>query len=141
MKFFKLSGTALAAALFVIAGSAMPALAITNSGGEVATPYVAAFAPLFGTSGVPRTGTMQLVVHDGTITGTYSGTSVAPDYLDGRIVPVTGSVSSADGYVQLYIGGALSLRGTMAGDGTISGTATYHGRLYQFVAQPGEKGS
>jgi hypothetical protein len=136
MKFFKPT-TLLATALCAVAGSAIPALAVTNAGGETATPYVAAFAPVFGGFAPPHTGNMQLVVHDGTITGTYSGTSIAPDYLDNRIVPVTGSVSFPDGYVRLYIGGALSLRGTMSDDGTISGTATYNGRLYEFVAKPG----
>ena len=79
---------------------------------------------------------MRLVVHDGVISGTYSGTSVSPDYLNNRIVPVTGSVSEENGYVQLFIGGAFSLRGTMADDGTITGTATYNGRLYEFMARP-----
>ena len=80
---------------------------------------------------------MRLVVHDGTIIGTYTGTSVGPDYLDNRIVPVTGSVSDDDGYVALFIGGALSLHGTMTRDGTITGTADYNGRLYEFKAAPG----
>ena len=140
MKLLQSCATVLAAALS-IAGTAMPARAITNTGNSAATPYVAAFAPLFGTSGVPHSGTMRLVVHDGTIIGTYSGTSVGPDYLDNRIVPVTGSVSDADGYVALSIGGALSLHGSMAGDGTITGTATYNGRLYEFMARPGSPGS
>jgi hypothetical protein len=98
-------------------------------------PYVAAFAPVFGNA-VPHTGLMQLVVSAGTIDGTYTGTSVAPDYLNNRMLPVSGSVSPNDGYVQLSIGGALTLRGTMAADGSISGTASYGGRLYEFVAKP-----
>ena len=84
---------------------------------------------------------MQLVVHDGTITGTYTGTSVAPDYLDNRIVPVSGTVSDDDGHVALFIGGALSLQGTMTPDGTITGTADYRGRLYEFEAAPGRGSS
>lgn len=141
MNILKSSAGVLAAALAIAAGAAMPALAVTNGATPAATPYVAAFAPLFGTSGVPHSGTMRLVVQDGTISGTYSGTSVSPDYLDNRIVPVTGSVSDADGYVALSIGGTLSLHGTMAGDGTITGTATYDGRLYEFMASPGSPGS
>ncbi len=86
---------------------------------------------------MPHSGTMQLVVHDGTIRGTYTGTSVAPDYLDNRIVPVSGTVSDDDGHLQLFIGGALSLQGTMSQDGTITGTANYGGRLYEFEAAPG----
>lgn len=137
MKLFKFYSAVLAAALFIVAGSTNSALATTNHGISTSTPYVAAFAPIFGSSGVPHSGTMRLVVHDGAISGTYSGTSVSPDYLNDRIVPVTGSVSEANGYVQLFIGGALSLRGTMADDGTITGTATYNGRLYEFMARPG----
>jgi hypothetical protein len=135
MKVFKILAGGLAALLLTI-GATCPALAVTNAVGETATPYVAAFAPIFGASGVPHSGTMQLFVHDGTISGTYSGTSVGPDPFDNRIVPVIGSVSANDGYVWLHIGGALLLRGTMANNGTITGTATYNGRLYEFVAKP-----
>ncbi|HMF29426.1 MAG TPA: hypothetical protein VKE42_11675 [Candidatus Cybelea sp.] len=135
-----LAGAAAAGVLFA-AASIAPALAVTNSGAQSATPYVAAFAPVFAVNGFPHTGVMQIVINDGTISGTYSGTSAGPDYLDDRIVLVSGTVSPDDGYVQLFIGGALALRGTMANDGTISGTATYRGRLYEFVAQPETAGS
>lgn len=137
MKASKFHTGLVALVLFTIADAAAPALAVTNASGEPPTAYVAAFAPIFGASAVPHSGTMQLFVRDGTITGTYTGTSVGPDMLDGRIVPVTGSVSSSDGYVMLNIGGALSLRGMMGNDGTISGTATYRGRFYEFMAKPG----
>lgn len=140
MNIFKPCATMLASVLLVTAGSAMPALAVTNNGMPTATPYVAAFAPIFGPSGVPHSGTMRLIVRDGAISGTYTGTSFAPDLLDNRIVSVSGSVNENDGYVLLYIGGVLSLRGTMTNDGRISGTATYRGRLYEFVASPGTLG-
>jgi hypothetical protein len=136
MKFLKHSAAALAMALAALTGSSVPALAITNSAGETATAYVAAFAPVIG-SAIPHTGDMALFVHDGTITGTYTGTSVAPDPLNDRIVSVTGTISPSDGHVQLYIGGALSLQGSMNADGSISGTASYLGRLYEFEARPG----
>lgn len=136
MKFFKSYATTLPMALLALGWSTIPALAITNSAGETATTYVAAFAPVIG-SAIPRTGDMALFVHDGTITGTYTGTSVAPDPLNDRMVSVTGSVSSDDRHVQLYIGSALSLQGTMNADGTITGTASYLGRLYEFAASPG----
>jgi hypothetical protein len=135
MRFFKPYAATLAMALAGLASTA-PALAITNSAGETATAYVAAFAPVIG-SAIPHTGDMALFVHDGTITGTYTGTSVAPDPLDNRMVSVTGTVNPSDGHVQLYIGGALSLQGTMNADGTITGTASYFGRLYEFQASPG----
>jgi len=141
-KSMKLSGcrrSLFAAAFFAIAASAAPALAVTNQGAS-STPYVAAFAPLFGRSTIPHAGTMQLVVSDGTITGTYRGMSVGPDRLNDRAEPVIGTVSPSDGYMLLNIGNALSFTGTMAADGTISGTATYNGRLYEFTAKPGAPG-
>jgi len=141
MKILNYAARALAAGVLLASVSIAPALAVTNTGGHAAAPYVAAFAPVFGVNGFPHTGVMDIAVHDGEISGTYSGTSVGPDYLNDRIVPVSGTISPNDGYVQLFIGGALTLRGTMANDGTISGTATYRGRLYEFVAQPGTAGS
>lgn len=138
MKFSTIYRSLLAAALF--SAAAVPALAVTNTGGEAFAPYVAAFTPTFGPSGVPYAGTMQLLFHEGTVEGTYTGMSVRPDRLNDRIVPVTGTVSTGNGYVQLFIGNALSFRGTMEADGTISGTATYNGRLYDFTAKPGSLG-
>ena len=122
MKLFKPCSAMLASALLAIAGSAVPALAVTNSGGERQRPTLRPL-PRYSELGVPHSGTMRLFVRDGAISGTYTGTSVAPDALDDRIVPVSGSLNENDGYVQLYIGGVLSLRGTMANDGRISGTA------------------
>lgn len=139
MTLLKYLASSVAAAALCASVSAAPALAVTNAGIQTGTQYVAAFAPVFGV-GYPHTGVMQIALNDGTISGTYSGTSVRPDSLNDRIVPVSGTVSSDDGYVQLFIGGALALRGTMASDGTISGTATYRGRLYEFLAQPGTAG-
>jgi hypothetical protein len=141
MKILNYAARALAAGVLLATASFAPALAVTNTGGQAATPYVAAFAPVFGINGFPHTGVMEISINDGAISGTYSGTSVGPDYLNDRIVPVSGTISPSDGYVQLFIGGALTLRGSMANDGTISGTATYRGRLYEFVAQPGTAGS
>jgi hypothetical protein len=133
-----LSACAVAAA-FATASLAAPALSATNAGNTVALPYVAAFAPVFGASGVPYAGTMNLVMHDGAISGTYSGISVRPDRLSDSISPVNGTVSS-DGAVRFRIGGALSFTGELENDGTISGTADYQGRLYNFVAEPGSPG-
>jgi len=124
------------AAMLVLLGSFTAASAATNYGSEHATPYVAAFAPIFGTSAFPRTGTMTLLVRDGTINGRYTGTSVGPDALDNRMLPVTGTVGGNNQYVWLVIGGAITLRGRMDPDGTISGTATEAGRLYDFIAKP-----
>jgi hypothetical protein len=135
MKFFTFY--VVPAVLIAFAGTAVPALAATSYGGAVATPYVAAFAPLFGIAGGPHAGTMQLVFDGQSIRGTYSGDSVMPDRLDDRIVPVSGTIDPSDGSVQLQVGAALWFTGSVAGDGTMSGTATYDGRLYEFVAKPG----
>jgi hypothetical protein len=129
-------GAAVLAAAISLSPTPLAAPAATLNGSERATPYVAAFDPIFGTSGIPRSGTMTLVVNDGSISGKYTGTSDGPDPLDNRTVPVIGTVSQNDGYVQLYIGTELALRGTMSADGTIVGTADDDGRLYDFTAAP-----
>lgn len=127
-------------AIFALAATVSPALAVTSGvEGTGPAPYVAAFAPAFGLSGVPYAGTMQLVVRDGTITGQYTGISVRPDRFNNRVSPVTGTLAS-DGHVLLYVGNALSVNGRMDADGTISGTAAYYGRLYDFMAKPGSPG-
>jgi hypothetical protein len=135
MKPFAHCAALLAVAIFLSAGP-LPAPAATTNTGERTTPYVAAFDPIYGTSGTARSGTMTLAVHDGSISGKYTGTSPNPDPLDNHTVPVIGTVSQEDGYVQLYIGTGLTLRGTMSADGTISGTASDDGRLYDFTAAP-----
>jgi hypothetical protein len=137
VKFFRSWHAVLSAALIAIGGSATPALAVTNTGIAAATSYVAAFAPIFGPSRVPYAGTMRLAIDDGRITGTYVGMSVRPDRLNDHVSPVTGTVNASDGHVQFYVGNALSVMGTLAADGGISGTATYDGRLYDFAAEPG----
>ncbi len=141
MNIFDLLRTIPAVALLAAALFATPAQAVTTAGETTYAPYVAAFSPVFGPASVPYVGKMLLVMHDGTIQGSYTGISVRPDPLNNRIEPVVGSVNRDDGYVQLNVGGALALTGSMAADGTISGTARYNGRLYDFVAKPGTPGS
>jgi hypothetical protein len=133
----KSSRAALAAALFLIFGTAIPAAATTTESPAVPMPYVAAFTPSFGNQGVPYSGKMQLTINDGYVTGTYTGTSVRPDTFNGRIVPITGTVDRSSDNVQFKIGGALSFTGQLFADGTISGTADYGGRFYDFMAKPG----
>jgi len=135
MKPFAHCAALVAVAVLVSAGPLAAPAATTNTG-ERTTPYVAAFDPIYGTSGTPRSGTMTLVVNDGSISGKYTGTSVGPDPLDNHTVPVIGTISQDDGYVQLFIGMEFTLRGTMSADGTIVGTADDDGRLYDFTAAP-----
>ncbi|MFY9630504.1 MAG: hypothetical protein WAJ94_02710 [Candidatus Cybelea sp.] len=131
-----ISSLAVLAGAFSLLASPLASPAATVSGGERTMPYIAALDPIFGTSGIPRSGTMTLVVNDGSISGNYTGTSAGPDPLDNHTVPVIGTVSQDGGYVQLYIGTELALRGTMSADGTIVGTADDDGRLYDFTAAP-----
>jgi hypothetical protein len=141
MNLFKWRQAMLPLALVAFFSVSGPALAVTNAGGvPTATPYVAAFTPTFGIQGVPYAGTMQLVVQNGIVSGTYTGISVRPDRLNDRIVPIVGTVSDSNGQMQFHVGGALWFNGTMYADGTISGTATYYGRFYDFLAKPGVPG-
>jgi hypothetical protein len=140
MNIFDLFRAVPAVALFAAACLAVPAQAVTNAGDTTYAPYVAAFSPAFGLTAMPYVGAMRLIVHDGTIEGTYTGISARPDSLTNRIEPVIGSVNPSDGYVQMHVGDVLALTGTMAADGTISGTARYNGGLYDFVAKPGSLG-
>lgn len=135
MRLFSRSVAVLAVA-FALATVGVPALAVTNANGTVTTQYLAAFVPLFGVNDAPHAGTMQLVFDGQNISGTYTGNSVAPDRLDDRLVAVTGTVDD-DGAVQLQVGGTLWFTGSLAADGSMSGTADYNGRLYEFVAKPG----
>ena len=126
----------------MFAVSSLPALAVTNTNAVTSsTPYVAAFAPAFGGGAVPFSGTMRLAIApDGSISGSYTGTSVRPDPLDNRITPISGAIDTSDGQMQFDVGNALSFVGTMNSDGSISGTAQYGGGLYAFVAKPGTPG-
>jgi hypothetical protein len=128
-----------AGAALAIALCSLPAArAAVVHGGEWSATYIAAHNPLFS-GGVPYSGEMQLRFNHGIINGTYRGTSVRPDPLQGRIVPVSGTVSQ--GHITLNIGqagvqsGGFSVTGTLAESGTISGTATQRGQLYQFLAK------
>jgi hypothetical protein len=137
MKSFTTIWRTVVAAVLLGAFAGAPALAVTNAGGVAAERYVAAFSPSFGPMTIPYLGTMQLIMADGTIEGTYIGTSARPDILTNRIEPVIGTINPNDGYVQFHVGDVLAFRGAMNSDGTISGTASYFGRLYDFVASPG----
>jgi hypothetical protein len=135
----KFASTIGAVAGVMFLGLVAPAMATTNSTPAVPTPYIAAFTPAFGLTSMPYAGQMQLTISDGTVTGTYTGISVRPDPLNGRITPVTGTVSS-DGHVQFYVGNAMSFRGEVYADGTISGSADYRGQIWDFMAKPGMPG-
>ncbi|MGA8535135.1 MAG: hypothetical protein WB615_13585 [Candidatus Tumulicola sp.] len=110
-------------AVALAAACAGSALAVAGHGPVWSATYVAAYNPLFN-GGVPYSGEMKLKYDHGIIGGTYTATSVKPDPLYGRIVNVTGTVQH--GNINLDVGGmsGFTVRGTLSGDGTISGTAT-----------------
>jgi len=94
---------------------------------------VAAFQPHFGHQGVPYTGIMKLTFNHTAITGTYESTSVRPDPMHGRIINVIGTVS--EGNVILHIASLSMLNGKIDSSGTIDGTVSWQGKLFNFVAK------
>jgi hypothetical protein len=121
--------------LSLLAMPALPALAVTVHLPVWQATYVAAFQPTFGRQGVPYSGIMVLKFNHGIISGTYDSTSVRPDPLRGRIVPVTGNVSHGNITLILQASGGFTVRGTLSDDASISGTATIRGSFYSFLAK------
>jgi hypothetical protein len=110
------------------------ASAVSVQSPQWSATYIAAYNPLWH-GGVPYSGEMKLKFNHGIISGTYTATSVKPDPMYGRIVNVTGTVSH--GNIYLDVGGmsGYTVRGTLEGNGTISGTATKSGKQYRFLAK------
>jgi hypothetical protein len=122
-------------AMLLAAIALRPALAVVVHGAEWSATYVAAYQPTFGHQGVPYSGTMKLKFNHGIVSGNYVSESVRPDPLYGRTTPVTGNVQH--GQITLNFGAfaGFSVRGTLAADGEISGTATIKGKFYHFLAK------
>lgn len=97
--------------------------------------YVAAYQPTFGAQRVPNSGTMKLKFDHGIVSGTYVSESVRPDALYGRTIAVSGNVSHGQITLILQAPGGFTVRGTIADDGQISGTATVKGSFYNFLAK------
>jgi hypothetical protein len=97
--------------------------------------YVAAYQPTFGAARVPNSGILKLKFNAGIISGTYVSESVRPDSLYGRTIGVSGNVSEGQITLIFQTAGGFTVRGTIAGDGEISGTATINGRFYTFLAK------
>lgn len=85
--------------------------------------------------GEPYSGILKLSFNHGIISGTYASDSVRPDPLRGRTIPVSGGVSEGHVTLNFSTSGGFTVRGTLAGDGEISGTATIRGRFYSFLAK------
>jgi len=124
---------ALAAALCAL--QTAPALAAVMHGHTWQATYVAAYQPTFRTQGYPFSGIMKLSFNDGIISGTYVSESVRPDPLYGRTINVSGNVSKGNITLILNAPGGFTVRGTIAENGEISGTATVKGTFYTFMAK------
>ena len=122
-----------AAFTLAIALSTAAALAILGHGPIWTATYVAAFQPTLGSQGVPYSGIMKLKFNHGIISGTYDSTSVRPDPMYGRIINVTGTASR--GVVSLHIASLSMMSGRIDNNGTISGTASWQGILWNFLAK------
>jgi hypothetical protein len=127
------AGVVLAGLLLVL--TIRPALAVVEHGRVWQATYVAAYQPTFGRQGVPRSGTMKLKFDHGIVTGTYISESIRPDPLYGRTIAVSGGVSQGQITLNLQAPGGFTVRGTLAGNGEISGTATIKGQFYSFMAK------
>jgi len=84
-------------------------------------------------------GNLLLDFSKGTISGTYTDTSISPrgPMNNRRNVPVSGGLNP-QGHITLVIG-PLTFRGTVSGD-SFSGTATSGARVFTFKAHPGWPG-
>jgi hypothetical protein len=129
----KVSTTALFALLYAL--TLQPALAAVEHGRVWHATYVAAYQPTFGRQGVPYSGTLNLKFNNGIVSGTYRSDSVRPDPLYGRTINVSGGVSEGQITLDFKASGGFTVRGTLAGNGEISGTATINGHFYSFLAK------
>jgi hypothetical protein len=126
-----LKGSHLAILVAVVA-----ALGVTVQHGRVwQATYVAAYQPTFGPQRVPNSGILKLKFDHGIVSGTYVSESVRPDPLYGRTIAVSGNVSQGHITLIFQTMGGFTVRGTLAGDGEISGTATINGSFYSFLAK------
>ncbi|HVR47839.1 MAG TPA: hypothetical protein VMT95_14500 [Candidatus Binatia bacterium] len=119
----------------LIAVQTLPAKAVVVHGRVWQATYVAAYQPTFGPSRVPYAGTLKLKFDHGIVSGTYVSDSVRPDSLYGRTIAVSGGVSEGHVTLNLQAPGGFTVRGTLSGDGEISGTATIRGSFYNFLAK------
>ncbi len=126
----------LAAVLAILTSlQSLTALAVVVHGRVWEATYVAAYQPTFGSQKVPYSGIMKLKFNHGIVSGTYLSESVRPDPLYGRTIAVTGNVSEGQITLNLSAMGGFTVRGTLGGDGQISGTATVKGSFYNFLAK------
>jgi hypothetical protein len=97
--------------------------------------YVAAYTPTFGPNRLPFTGTLKLNFNHGIISGSYVANSVRPDPLHGRTVLVSGGVSHGQIHLIFQAPANFTVRGTLAEDAQISGSATINRQIFSFLAK------
>ncbi|HEX4012464.1 MAG TPA: hypothetical protein VHX17_01100 [Candidatus Cybelea sp.] len=122
-------------AILAYLATLQPAFAAVEHGRVWQATYVAAYQPTFGRQGVPYSGLLKLKFDNGIVSGTYVSESVRPDPLYGRTIVVSGGVSQGQITLDFRASGGFTVRGTLAGNGEISGTATIGGHFYHFLAK------
>jgi len=113
----------------------LPSRAVVLHGHVWEATYVAAYQPTFGPAKVPYSGILKLKFNHGIVSGSYVSESVRPDPLYGRTIAVSGNVSEGQITLIFQAAGGFTVRGTLAADGEISGTATIKGSFYSFLAR------
>lgn len=101
-------------------------------------PYVVAYQPSIGGNGAtPYSGKMTLNYDRGIVSGRYTDESIKPGapFAQRPNTSVSGGVNGHR--IHFTIGGSFSFNGTIEGE-TISGSATYRGRIYNFMAKQGK---
>ncbi len=127
---------ALLAAFIAMPFGAMPqANAVQTTGVARNVHYVAAFQPLFGAN-IPFSGRIVLNFNNGIVSGSYSDMSIQPNApFSNRVnVPISGGVDGDN--IHFSIGGTFTFNGKIERD-AISGSATFRGQIYQFLARQG----
>jgi hypothetical protein len=127
-----------AAFALLLAAPALPvfaAVSILVHSSVWSATYVAAYTPTFGPNRVPFSGTLKLNFNHGIISGTYVANSVRPDPLNGRTTLVSGGVSHGQIHLIFQAPANFTVRGTLAENAEISGTATINRRFFSFLAK------
>jgi hypothetical protein len=111
----------------------LSALAIVTTPGHP-LHYVAAMRPQ-SSQGVPFSGALVLSFsRDGIVSGTYRASSIRPDPMNGKIIPVTGGVTGKNIHLSFGMGGNFSVSGTIDAHGRIVASGFRRGVAYNFEA-------
>ena len=135
LRFLLIRGLLIGAYLLAPFVTMPQAFAVQTSGVARNVPYVAAFQPLMSAN-IPFSARMVLNYNNGVVSGNYTDMSIQPNapFANRTNVPISGGVDGDN--IHFSIGVAFTFNGKIEGD-TISGSATYRGRIYQFLARQG----